>query len=65
MYISLLLPFNVNYHLVAESTFYSKEKKQKEYSIVIVEETKNHYIKHNKTLCNLNVYYLPPISNIF
>jgi hypothetical protein len=50
---------------MAKSIFYSKDKKTKrEYLITLVEKTKNCYIKHNKTLCNINVYYLPLLSNI-
>jgi hypothetical protein len=41
-----------------------REKNQREYHIVVVEKTKNYYIKHNKTICNFNVYYLPLIFNI-
>jgi hypothetical protein len=43
----------------------SKQKIEKEHPITLVEETKNYYLKHNKTLCNFNMYYVPPLSNIF
>ncbi len=56
---SLLMPSNGNYHLAVKGTFYSREKNRKRNK-----QKTNTYIKHNKTLCNLNVYYLPPLSNI-
>ncbi len=38
---------------------------EKEYLTILIEKKKkNYYIKHNKTLCNLDVYYLPQLLNI-
>ncbi len=41
-----------------------ERKKKKKISYCYCRRNKNYYIKHNKTLCNLNAYYLPPLFNI-
>jgi hypothetical protein len=66
MFTSLLLPFNGNYHPVAECIFYFKDKEQGNFfnCFALVKKTKNHYIKHDKTLCNLIVYYIPLLSSV-
>jgi len=35
---SLLLPSSGNYHPVVEGTFYSKERRKREYRIILVEK---------------------------
>jgi hypothetical protein len=65
MFTSLLLPFFWQLSSYGKRYFLLyKQKTKKEYPITLIDRTKNYYIKHNKTLYNFNVYYLPPLSNI-
>ncbi len=59
---SLLLPLNGSYYPMVENILYSINKNKN--PIAFIEKTRNYYKKHNKTLCNLNVYYFPPLFNI-
>ncbi len=62
---SLLLPFNGSYYPMVENILYFRNKNRIKMSYCFYKRNDKLLQKNNKTLCNFNVYYLPPLSNIF